>query len=142
MADPRDDVRLEFADGPRFTLKIDDSTITYESTKENGTSHDGKAVTLSDDNTAALAGDGEGVIGRLVEVSEDDKCVVEKGFVELPGGNGASLTNNKAIVGDLDGSGNKGYIREVNTATAAELGVMQGQIFDNSTTTAVVVYLP
>jgi hypothetical protein len=45
-------------------------------------------------------------------------------------------------VGDLLVSA-KGYIREVATATAAELGVMGGSaIIDPSTTTAVVVNLP
>lgn len=140
MSDPRDDVSLKGVNGPRGTFKIDASTITYEVGQPNGTSHAGKAVTLSGDNVVALAGDGEQVEGGLISVSSDGFCSVENhGGVVLPGGAGASLTNGKAIVGDLDGSGNKGYIREVATGTAAELGVARGRIVDNSVTTAVVV---
>ena len=82
------------------------------------------------------------VAGKLIEVFPDNTCTVEvDGFVELPGGNSASLTLGKAIVGALDGSSNPGFIREVATGTAAELGRCRGSIQDAGTTTAVVVKL-
>ena len=51
------------------------------------------------------------------------------------------LTRGKKIVGDLGPASAEGYIREVNTAVAAELGVMDGKIIDPSDATAVVVRL-
>lgn len=142
MANVRADVSLKGIKVTRATYIIDDSTITYEATVANGTSHVGKAVTLSDDNTIALAGDGVAIEGGLVSVSADGFAEVEiSGGVELPAGDGATLTNGKKIVGDLGAASAKGYIREVNTATAAELGVARGRIIDNSTTTAVLVML-
>lgn len=89
-----------------------------------------------------MAGDGEAVIGKLLEVTKDDMAVVQTdGYMELPGGDGASLTRGKKIVGDLDSGANKGFIREVNTAQAAELGVARGFIQDASTASATLVKL-
>jgi len=59
----------------------------------------------------------------------------------LPGGDSASLTLNKKIVGAASSAPANGYIREVATATAAELGLARGFIVDAGTTTAVVVWL-
>lgn len=124
------------------TFKIDDSTITYSASEENGSAGVGLAVTLSAAETVALAADGEAVIGKLIKVEPDDKATVQVGgFMTLPGGDGASLTLGKKIVGAVDGSANEGYIREVDTDTAAELGVANGKIVNAATTTAVVVKL-
>lgn len=124
------------------TFKIDDSTITYSASEENGSAGVGLAVTLSAAETVALAADGEAVIGKLIKVEPDDKATVQVGgFMTLPGGDSASLTLGKKIVGAVDGSANEGYIREVDTDTAAELGVANGKIVNAATTTAVVVKL-
>jgi hypothetical protein len=142
MANPRAIVDFEGIQNYRITVPYDNSTITYSATEENGSAQVGLAVTLNTDDEAMLVGDGEYVLGKLVKVEADGMCVIERGFVTLPGGTSATLTRGKAIVGDLLVSA-EGYIREVATATAAELGVMGGsQIIDPSTTTAVVVYLP
>lgn len=141
MADPRLDVKFDELHARRTTYKIDNSTITYDATKANGSDQVGLAVTLSDDETVALAGDGEAIEGKLISVESDNYCTVQVGgYCTLPAGTSASLTNGKKIVGDLLVAA-KGYIREVATATAAELGVARGRIIDNSTTTAVVVDL-
>lgn len=141
MADPRLDTKFDDIGAEYVTFKIDDSTITYSATEVNGSAQVGLAVTFSDDETVQLVGDGEAVVGKLIKVEKDGYCVVQTaGFMTLPAGTSASLTNGKKIVGDLLVSA-EGYIREVNTATAAELGVQRGMIVDNSVTTAVVVRL-
>ncbi len=144
MADPRNAVDFEGIGALTATYKIDGSTIVYDATKANGASAltIGKAVTLSADDTVALAADGEAVEGTLLLVESDNKCTVQvSGYTNLPGGNGASLTRGKKIVGALNASSEKGYIREVATGTAAELGRARGTIVRSGTATAVVVRL-
>ncbi len=146
LATPRNIVGFEETAGPHdITYKIDNSTIVYDATAANGASATlmiGKAVTFSADDTVALAADGDAVVGKLISVTADNKCSVRtKGFVTLPGGNGASLTRGKKIVGALNASSEKGYIREVATGTAAELGKCRGMIQSSGTTTAVGVLL-
>jgi hypothetical protein len=143
MSNPRATVLTEGLRTYQVSGTYDNSTVLYDATKANGSSQVGLAVTITSGDLIALAGDGEFVYGKLLQVEPDGTCVIERGFgVTLPGGTSASLTRGKAIVGDLLVSA-KGYIREVATATAAELGVMGGSaIVDPSTTTAVVVNLP
>lgn len=142
MSDPRNSVNFEEIGYRAETFKIDDSTIKYSATETNGSAAVGKAVTLSAAGTVALAGDGDPVIGKLIKVESDDKAVVQtEGYCTLPGGDGATLTLGLAIVGDLDGSGNKGYIRISDGSTAAEIAGQTGKIIDAGTTTAVVVDL-
>lgn len=130
----------EFPD--RETYKIDNSTITYDQDEEGGSAQVGLAVTFSADDTVALVGDGEAVVGKLLKVERDNKCSVQVGGVmTLPGGENATLTRGKKIVGDLGPSSAKGYIREVNTGQAAELGVARGRIENTTDTAAVVVVL-
>lgn len=141
MSDPRNDVNHIENRAGLETYKIDDSTITYDATEANGSAEVGRAVTLSTHDTVALAADGEEIEGKLISVEADDKCTVQvKGMMTLPGGTSATLTPGKKIVGDLLVAA-KGYIREVATGTAAELGVARGRIVDASVTTAVVVEL-
>lgn len=141
MADPRADVRFEEIGAVFATFKIDNSTITYSATATNGSSQVGLAVGLSAAETVELVGDGEEVVGKLISVDADNYATVQiAGVMTLPGGTSASLTLGKKIVGDLLVAA-KGYIREVATGTAAELGVARGMILDAGTTTAVVVYL-
>jgi len=142
MADPR--LAVGFAEvGAVFaSFKIDNSAITYSATSNGGSASVGLAVTLSAADTITLVGDGEPVLGKLISVESDNIAVVQiAGGMALAGGDGASLTLGKAIVGDLDALSAEGYIREVATATAAELGLCRGVILDAGTTTAVEVYL-
>lgn len=142
MANPRGVVFTDGMEGDVLTFIIDNSTITFDATKTNGSAVVGKAVTMSAAKTVKLAADGDAVIGKLIKVEGDNKAAVQcGGVVLLPGGNSASLTLGKKIVGALDGSSNPGFIREVNTATAAELGKGRGAILDAGTTTAVAVLL-
>lgn len=143
MADPRNAVDFQGIGILTATYKIDNSTITYDATKANGAASTmiGKAVTLSAAGTVALAADGDAIEGKLLLVEADNKCTVQVGgYCDLPGGTGASLTLGKKIVGALLSSA-KGYIREVATGTAAELGKCRGRIVDAGTTTAVMVSL-
>lgn len=141
MADPRATVAIDDLGVERkVTYLIDNNTITYSSSQVNGSASVDLAVTFSAPKTVALAADGESVVGQLEQVFADNTCIVKIGpRLVLPGGNGASLTLGKAIVGALNASSAKGYIREVATATAAELGRCRGIIEDAGTTTAVVV---
>lgn len=140
MADPRSAIDHEGIDAVRVTY-AHDNTIVYSATQPNGSAQVGLAVSLETAKTVTLAGDGEEIEGRLDLVHSDGFCVVQiKGFMKLPAGTSASLSVGKKIVGDLLVSA-EGYIREVNTATAAELGLCRGRIIDAGTTTAVVVDL-
>lgn len=141
MADPRADVVFDGINAEYTTFAIDNSTITYSATAANGSSQVGLAVAFSTHGTVELAGDGEEIVGKLINVEKDNFCTVQTGgYMTLPGGTSATLTPGKQIVGDLLVSA-EGYIREVATGTAAELGVSRGMIVDASTTTAVVVRL-
>lgn len=140
MTDPRAATRYEGI-GAQFITYAHDSTIVYSATEVNGSAQVGLAVSLEDDFTVTLAGDAEAVEGKLIQVEPDGFCVVQvKGYMTLPAGTSATLTNGKKIVGDLLVSA-EGYIREVAEAQAAELAVARGRIIDNTTTTAVVVDL-
>lgn len=143
MADPRKTVSFTRIGACDATYKIDNSTITYDVTKAGGSAQVGLAVTLSADDTVALTADADAVLGKLIKVEADGYCTVqEAGHLDLPAGNGASVTRGKSIVGALGASSAKGYIREVNTAQAAELGKARGFIHNNATSTAIGVYLP
>jgi hypothetical protein len=112
----------------------------YLATEEGGSAQVGLAVTLESDKTVSLVGDGENVEGKLIKVEPGGVCVVQVGGVmELPAGDGATVTAGRQIVGDLGAASAEGYIRNVATGTAAELGVARGRILDASDTTAVVV---
>lgn len=142
MADPRNTVAFEGINAEYVTFLIDNSTITYSATATNGSASVGLAVGFSTHKTIELVGDGEEVVGKLVSVESDGKAVVQTGgYMTLPGGTSATLTPGKKIVGDLGASSAEGYIREVATATAAELGVARGMIVDAGTASATVVRL-
>jgi hypothetical protein len=141
LSDPREDVAFDEIGAERATYEHD-SSIVYDATKAGGSDQVGLAVKVVSAKTVALTTDGSEVEGKLILVEPNGFCVVQyDGFMKLPGGNGASLTHGKKIVGALDASSNHGYIREVATATAAELGVARGRIIDASDTTEVVVDL-
>ena len=141
MSDPRNAVSFEGIGFEAETF-VHDATIVYNSALAGGSAQVGLAVTNEGSQTVSLVGDGENILGKLIKVEQDGKCVVQTGgFVTLPGGDGATLTEGTKIVGDLGVGSAEGYIRSVATATAAELGVARGQIIDSSTATAVVVRL-
>lgn len=119
-----------------------DATIVYDSTLAGGAAQVGLAVTLESDNVISLVGDGEQVEGKLIKVEPGGFCVVQNGGnMELPAGTAAGLTAGEAIVGDLLVAA-EGYIREVATATAAELGHARGTILDATDVLAVIVRMP
>ena len=144
MANPRKVTDKEGIGQQRNTYKIDNSTITFDKTKAFGSAQAGVnlAVTLSADDTVALCADGDAVLGILELVEKDGMCTVtDKGYCKFLKGNGATVTRGKKIVGALGAASAKGYIREVNTATAAELGKMRGLIEDTSGDPTIVVLL-
>lgn len=125
-----------------FAVKSGGS-ITYDRAYEGNSPEFGRACAMSAASEVNLCADAEAVIGKLLKVEKDPTytyvCTVQvAGFMTLPGGTGATLTRGKKIVGALLSSA-KGYIREVATGTAAELGVARGFIVDASDTAAVVV---
>lgn len=140
MADPRKAV-VWSAVGDYITVKADGVTIVYSATAAYGCADVGKAVTLSADDTIALAGDREFVLGRLEKVGPDGYCTVKwRGDVKLPGGTSATLTLGTKIVGDLLVSA-KGYIQSAAAGTAADHIISQGRIVNNDDTDNVVVLL-
>ena len=143
MANPRLAVSFIGLGQLNATYKIDNSTITYSATEDGGSDKVGLAVTFSAADTISTVADGEAVVGKLLKVGHDNTGVVQiAGGMTLPGGDSASLTQGKKIVGAVAAvTSAEGYIREVNTAEAAELGLMRGRILDAGTTTAVVVEL-
>lgn len=144
MSDPRsvewDGIHARYA-----TFLVTGSNITYDSDEEGNTAQQDLAATLSTNGVVDLVGDGEMVLGRIEKAETDGTnvwvSVQIHGMMTLPGGASADLTEGKHIVGDLGAASAEGYIREVATATAAELGVDRGFIVDPGTTTAVMVWL-
>lgn len=141
MADPRDIVDFEGIGADYVTVEHD-GTIVYDRDEEGGSAQVGLAVTVNDDDTISLVGDGERVFGKLITVEPDGKATVQyRGGMTLPGGDGATLTVGQPIVGDLNASAAEGYIRMAASATAAEAMNARGTIMNNNTTTAVKVIL-
>ena len=130
MANPRNKVEYDDKHAAFDTFKHD-GTIIFDDTAAQGNSDQvGLAVTFATaDDTVSLAGNGEAVAGKLVLVKSDGKCTVQiGGYMYLPRATGATLTRGKKIVGGLGPASAEGYIREVATGTAAELGVARGWI--------------
>lgn len=148
MTDPRAVVSHAGNHARYETFKIDNSEITYSATAAGGSASVGLAVALTSDDTVDLCGDGEAVFGKLIAVDSDNFATVQiGGFCELPGGNGATLTLGHKIVGALNASSAKGYVKVFaasGSPTAAEVALgarTRGLIVNNDTTTAVVVDL-
>lgn len=126
-----------------ITVKIDNSTIVFDATQAGGAAATmiGQAVTWSAADTVALCADGDYVLGKLIKVEQGNFATVQVGgFTTLPGGASATLTQGKSVVGALGAASAKGFVREVATATAAELGRQHGSIVNAAVTTAVVVF--
>lgn len=140
MADPRNAVSLIGIGYEAETFLIDNSTIVYDATKANGSASMGLAVTLSGNDTVALAADGDFVMGKLIKVESDNKAVIQTGgHLTLPGGLSATLTRGTRIVGALGAASAKGYIRSAASATAAELLKSRGFITNVADANNVVV---
>ena len=120
------------------TYKIDGVTITYDRTKPNGigiAAGAGLAVTLSDDDTVALTADGSFVEGKVIKVEADGFATFGKGDSGI-----GTATRGRKIVGATL-AGVRGFVRDVNTATAAELGVCDGEIINTADAANIVVDL-
>ncbi|MCL4806149.1 MAG: hypothetical protein KJ046_17785, partial [Anaerolineae bacterium] len=79
--------------GEYRTYKIDNSTITYDRTKTNGSAQVGLAVTFSGDETVALTADGDAVVGKLIKVEADNKATVQTdGTMTFGKGDAATTT--------------------------------------------------
>lgn len=128
MADPRLTLDYQGQNAEYLTFLIDASTITFAAGSAGGSASVGLAVTMgSADRTVKLTEDAEEVVGKLINVTHDGYCTVQVGGVmALPSGDGATITRGKQCVGDLGAASAKGYVRDVNTAVAAELGVARG----------------
>jgi hypothetical protein len=151
LADPRAaSLKWEEIGAVYATFKIDNSTITYDSTKGGGSASVGLAVTgvSGSDGTVALTNTNDRVVGKLIRVQADNFCVVQvSGIMTLPQGNAVTTTVGKPIVGAQGAAAAKGYIQEVANAatpTAAEVNNImksRGTILDQGTTTAVAVLM-
>lgn len=140
MANPRNIADFTDIDAHFTTYKFD-STIVWDRTKVGGAAQVGLACTLTGSGTAqtvSTVADGEKVDGKIVRVDDDGFCTIQdEGYMTLPGGNGASLTQGSSIVGALNPSSAEGYIKAATTA-----GIARGSIVDASDATNVVVRLP
>jgi hypothetical protein len=118
MGNPRNVVDFTGIDQTRVTYLIDNSTIVFDRTKSGGSAGVGLAVRFNDDKTVALVADGEIIEGRLELVEADNKAVVTvDGFVQLPAGQGATVTQGLKQVGALGAASAKGFIRDAATDT-------------------------
>ena len=131
-----DDIRYD-----AITLWADASTITFDVTKVNGSAAVGLAVTYTGTaDTVALCADGDAIVGKLIKVEPDGACTVQnKGMAFLPAGNAATNTAGVKQIGALGASSAKGYVRNTNSATAAELPRTGPFAVDVATATAIVV---
>lgn len=139
MANPRNIVKFDGI-GRKGQTFLTDNTISYDRDEPNGSAQVGLAVKMVSAKTVGLTTDGSGVVGKIVRVESDDKAVIDtEGYIDFPGGEGATLTLGSKIVGDLGPDSAQGYVRSVATGTAAELGVARGMIVDAGDTTKVMV---
>ncbi|HEX8708032.1 MAG TPA: hypothetical protein VF723_07315 [Pyrinomonadaceae bacterium] len=128
------------------TFKIDGVTLTYDRTKPNGigkAAGTGNAVMLSDNDTVALTSDGAAVKGKVLKIEQDGFATVQvHEYITLPKGDSGtnSTTRGRKIVGAAR-TGARGYIRDVDTAVAAELGVAKGSVVNTADPDNVVVEL-
>lgn len=150
MTDPRNVISIEGVQPLVLPALADNSTITYDKTKANGSAQVGLAVRLvpGTDKTIELVGDGEAVWGKLLKVESDLTCSVQVGGgMTLPAGTGATLTIGAPIVGDTRTGPLEGYIRAAAAATTPTPGevdearLSRGAIFDASDTDNVEVLL-
>jgi len=124
------------------TFWADGSTIIYSATTAGGSTAVGLAVTfVAGTDVVGLCADGDAIVGKLLKVEADGACTVQnKGNTTFPAGTAATCTPGLKAVGALLVAA-KGYIRNANSATAAELAKTGPIIWDNVDMTKVVVDL-
>lgn len=141
MADARAAVSFDLSPRPGDVVTVAfDNTIVFDATLAGGAAQVGLAVSIESSGVITLAGSGENVFGKLLEVYDDGFASVQfQGWMTLPGGASATLTAGLKIVGDLGGVSTtaEGYIQAVST----EDTVSRGFIYDSSTATAIIVHL-
>lgn len=151
MANPRAAIGHGDALHVTKTFKYD-NTIVYDKTVAGGSASVGLACTTFGraDDTIGLVGADERVSGRIDIVEADGFCsVTTMGEVELPAGDGATVTVGSKIVGALGAASAEGYIKSVGAPTTLEPTLAQlnasnaarGEILNNDVTTAVWVAL-
>jgi hypothetical protein len=127
------------------TFWADNTTIVFDQTQAEGAAATmiGKAVSFAAAaDTVKLAADGESVIGKLLKVEKDGACTVQtRGNATLPAGNAATITPGIRQVGALGAASALGYIRNANSAVAAELVRRGPYAWDNMDLNNVVVDL-
>lgn len=149
MANPRRRVDYTGIHQERVTYKADGVTIAFDQNASNGAAVAGRAVAVSADDTVALANDNDPVLGRLELVEADGMCTVTTaGYVTLPGGDAATLTPGRQIVGALGAGAARGFIKSIPApggayaqAEAAAIANGRGAIVRAGDPTAVVVKL-
>jgi hypothetical protein len=131
-----DDIRFD-----AITLWADNSTIVFNVTQPDGSAQVGFAVTYgAGTDVVKLCVDGDPVLGRLLKVEADGACSIQhKGMCHLAAGNAATITPGIKLVGALGPASAAGYVRNANSATAAELVKMGPIAVDNSDMTNVIV---
>lgn len=142
MADPRLGTTRKGIRPNVETFPIDASTITFDATKARGSAQVDLAVTISASNQIALADTNDPILGQLLLVEPDGMAAVQTGgYVNLPGGQSATLTPGSKIVGAQGASSAKGYIKTADPAQIGQVANARGMITDASVTTAVEVML-
>jgi len=134
MADPRILPGFEGLGAEYLTAVYDNSAITYDATAAGGSAEVGLAVsfTATGKVISTVAAD-EGVLGQLVKVESDGRCVVQyKGYMKLPTGTTPGLTWMGSIIGLLLVAA-EGYVGAVDAA--GEVYVQRGNIIDTTLTT-------
>lgn len=142
MADPRQATTRKGIRPTVETFPIDASTITFDATKARGSAQVDLAVKISANNQIALADTNDPILGQLLLVEPDGMAAVQTGgYVNLPGGQSATLTPGSKIVGAQGAASAKGYIKTADPAQLAQVAAGRGMITDASVTTAVEVML-
>ena len=120
----------EYGRGGRLTFKT--SGITYDGTKPGGSdlARRNLAAHLSGNGTVSIAGDGESVIGQLIDVFADDTCTVAyEGVLTFLQGAANGVTVGSPIVGatgDSIGGQTNGYVKTAPTNQVAAAAAGRG----------------
>lgn len=149
MADPRDTISLVGIRPLRVTLTADNTSITYSSTAAGGSAVINRAVKLSADNTVSLTTAASHVIGKLLSVAADLRCLVQiGGFMTLPKGTNYAGAVGDRIIGDVLVAA-EGYVKHVaaagGTYAQSESNAIlagRGTVYDDSDSALVLVHLP
>lgn len=119
-----------------MTLRIDNSSITFDETKANGSEQAGLAVVGNGitDGVVKLCEPNSGVLGVLVSVSRNGSCVVKhSGIMEFPMAD--PLPNayaGQGIVGadSAGATGSPGYVMFPSVLVVGDLAMATGAVLD------------